>query len=489
MRSPSSSIGTPEPSPTAKSGPGLALLEASLREDLQRLEYPKRSWVLPRKLRDGSPILDVLIIGGGQSGLGAAFGLMREKVTNLLVVDDSPPGFAGPWKTFARMHTLRTPKHLTGPDHNIPNLGFQRWYEAQYGEAAWQQLGLIPKELWADYLFWYRQFLGIPVRSDSRAGAISWLAKERCFAVPVQSTHGSGPAETLHARKVVLATGIDGSGRWETPSNVARLPRELWVHTRDDIDFEALRGKRIGVLGAGASAFDNGSVALERGAAEVHLFYRRKSLPTVNSYRWAEFVGFLKHHGDLPDADRWRFIRRILEMGQLPPHDTYHRARAFPNFHLHAESPWQDVRAEGGTARVTTPQGTYTFDKLIVGSGTVTDLSLRPELANVVGDIALWKDRYTPPPTEAHEDLGRHPYLGPGFEFQEKVPGRAPYLGGLFNYTFGCLLSLGFGGASISGMKYSLPKLVSGITRQLYCDDKDAYFESLMTYDVKEFEP
>jgi cation diffusion facilitator CzcD-associated flavoprotein CzcO len=472
-----------------KSGPGLAVLEASLRKDLERLEYPKRCWVVPRKTRDGKPVLDVLIIGGGQSGLSAAFGLMREKVTNLLVVDDSAPGLAGPWKTFARMHTLRTLKHVTGPDHNIPNLCFQSWYEAQYGEDAWRELGLIPKDLWADYLDWYRRSLDIPVRCFTRAGALEWRAGDRCFAVPLRPTDDGVQPDTLFARKVVLATGIDGSGRWETPSLVARLPRELWAHTRDPIDFEALRGKRIGVLGAGASAFDNASVALEHGAAEVHLFYRRKTLPTVNAYRWAEFVGFLKHHVDLPDADRWRFIRRILEMGQLPPNDTYHRARAFPSFHLHSESPWRDVRTEGGGVLVTTPHGTYTFDKLIIGSGTVTDLSLRPELTHLVADIALWKDRYTPPSQEAHEDLARHPYLGPGFEFQEKVPGRAPYVSSVFNYTFGCLLSLGFGGASISGMKYSLPKLVSAITRQLYCEDKDAHFESLMNFDVKEFEP
>ncbi|SEL34221.1 Predicted flavoprotein CzcO associated with the cation diffusion facilitator CzcD [Stigmatella aurantiaca] len=478
----------PTPSPTAKSGTGLALLEALLLKDLERLAYPKRSWVLPRRSQEGQAVLDVVIIGGGQSGLAAAFGLLREKVTNLLVVDENAPGLAGPWKTFARMHTLRTPKHLTGPDHNLPNLCFQSWYEAQHGEAAWQQLGLIPKELWADYLDWYRRFLGIPVRCHARVGALSWRASDACFAVPLQPQDGGAP-EVLLARKVVIATGIDGSGRWESPAMVSRLPRALWAHTRDAIDFEALRGKRVGLLGAGASAFDNGSVALEKGAAEVHLFYRRKTLPTVNAYRWAEFVGFLKHHGDLPDGDRWRFIRRILEMGQLPPHDTYHRARAHPNFHLHAQSPWLDVQAVNGEAHVTTPHGTFAFDKLIVGSGTVTDLTLRPELANVVADIALWKDRYTPPPQEAHEDLARHPYLGPNFEFQEKVPGRAPYLSSLFNYTFGGLPSLGFGGASISGLKYSLPRLVSGITRQLYLEDKDAFFESLMTYDVKEFEP
>jgi cation diffusion facilitator CzcD-associated flavoprotein CzcO len=478
----------PSPSPLAPSDSGLAGLEAALRKDLSRLDYPKRNWVLPRRTQQGQPVLDVLIIGGGQSGLVAAFGLMREKVTNLLVVDDSPPDLAGPWKTFARMHTLRTPKHLTGSEFNLPNLSLQSWFEAQYGEAAWASAERIPKELWADYLCWYRRVLGIPVRSHSRAGAISWREADACFAVPVRPTQG-GPEEVLYARKVVLATGIDGSGRWEVPPEVAALPRELYAHTREDIDFEALRGKRIGVLGAGASAFDNASVALEHGAAAVHLFYRRKSLPCVNPYRWAEFVGFLKHHADLPDADKWRFIRRILEMGQLPPSDTYQRARTFPSFHLHGASPWVDVREVDGQARVTTPHATFTFDKLIIGSGTVTDLTLRPELANLHPHIALWKDRYSPPPREAHEDLLRHPYLGPGFEFQEKTPGAAPYLSGLFNYTFGCLLSLGFGGASISGMKYSLPKLVSGVTRQLYLDDREQFFRSLECYDEKEFEP
>ncbi len=473
-----------EPSPN----PGLAALEAALRKDLELLEYPKRPWVLPRRTLAGLPVLDVLIIGGGQSGLTAAFGLMRERVTHLLVVDDGEPDLAGPWKTFARMHTLRTPKHLTGPDHNLPNLSIQAWYAAQYGEEAWNRLERVPKELWADYLNWYRRTLGIPVRCRSRAGAIQWSAEEGCFTVPLQDT-ASGDTETVFARKVVLATGIDGSGRWEVPSVVEKLPRELYAHTRDAIDFEALRGKSLGVLGAGASAFDNASVALEHGAGEVRLFYRRKTLPNVNPYRWAEFVGFLKHHADLPDADKWRFIRRIIEMGQLPPADTFRRASAFPQFHLHGESPWLAAEDVGGRARVTTPHGQYTFDKLIVGSGTVTDLSLRPELAYVYEDIALWKDRFSPPAGQEHSDLLRHPYLGPGFELQEKHPGRAPYLSSIFNYTFGCLLSLGFGGASISGMKYSLPKLVAGVTKQLYLDDREAFFQSLASYDEKEFEP
>lgn len=113
-----------------------------------------------------------MIIGGGQGGLSIAFGLLREKVRHILVIDENPPGQEGPWRTFARMRTLRSPKHLTGPDLGIPNLSFQAWYEAQFGSKAFEALHLAPKGIWADYLDWYRRVLNIPVQNNTRAGAI-----------------------------------------------------------------------------------------------------------------------------------------------------------------------------------------------------------------------------------------------------------------------------------------------------------------------------
>lgn len=464
---------------------GLLQLEQALRRDFKLLDYPRKDWVIPHTGSDGKKNLDVLIIGGGQGGLAVAYGLLREKVSNILVIDQNPEGFEGPWRTFARMITLRTPKHLVGLDYGLPNLTFQAWYEAQYGQSAWESMQLIPKELWADYLHWYRTFLGIPVQNHTRAGAITWNPRESRFEVPVTR---EGDVSTLYARKIVLATGIDGSGQWQVPRFIRdNLSPTLYAHTRGEIDFDSLKGKRIAVLGAGASAFDNASVALETGACEVHLFFRRKSLVNINAYRWAEFVGFLNHHADLPDDRRWQFIRQIIRMGQLPPADTMARATQHENFYLHPGEPWEAVRQTGDMAQVTTPCGTYDFDFLIIGTGFVTDLSLRPELENLYPHIALWADRYCPPPGEAHEDLARHPYLGPHFEFQEKIPGAAPYLQSIFNYTFGCLVSLGFGGASISGLKYSLPRVVTGITRQLYLDNNEAYYQSLCQYDEREF--
>ena len=113
---------------------------------------------------------------------------------------------------------------------------------------------------------------------------------------------------------MVLATGIDGSGAWDVPRFLRdALPADRYAHTHAAIDFAALAGKRIAVLGAGASAFDNAATALERGAREVCLCFRRPSLVNVNAYRWAEFVGFLKHFGELPDADKWRFIQGLRQ--------------------------------------------------------------------------------------------------------------------------------------------------------------------------------
>ncbi|HEY6081595.1 MAG TPA: NAD(P)/FAD-dependent oxidoreductase, partial [Polyangiaceae bacterium] len=409
------------------------------------------------------------------------------RVGNVLVVDQNPLDHAGPWLNFARMRTLRTPKYLTGPDLGIPSLTPRAWYEAQHGEGSWETLGLIPKELWAAYLAWYRQVLRIPVLPDTRVGALSFDTAERCFVVPCDGAVDGG-AHRLRARRVVLATGIDGSGEWRVPELVSRaLPRSLYAHTRDAIDFEALRGKRVAVLGAGASGFDNAATALEHGAREVHLLFRRSKLVNVNAYRWAEFVGFLKHHADLPDPEKWRFILQILRMGQLPPADTLARAQQHPAFVLRSGSEWKALTARDGAVVIDTERDRFEVDFVIVATGFVTDLATRTELRNFEPHIARWADRYTPPAAERNEDLLRHPYLGPGFEFTERTPGSAPYLAHLFNYTFGGLLSMGFGGASISGLKYSSTRLVSGITRSFFCEDSEAYFDSLRNFAETEF--
>ena len=51
------------------------------------------------------------------------------------------------------------------------------------------------------------------------------------------------------------------------------------------------QGKRVAILGGGASAFDNARWGLERGVGEVHVFIRRNDLPRINPIRFMEFAG------------------------------------------------------------------------------------------------------------------------------------------------------------------------------------------------------
>ena len=90
-------------------------LAARVQDDLRRIAHPRLPWLEPRGAPDGKPALDVLVVGAGQSGLATAVGLLRAHVTNILVVDRARRDEEGPWLSYARMHTLRSPKGLHWP--------------------------------------------------------------------------------------------------------------------------------------------------------------------------------------------------------------------------------------------------------------------------------------------------------------------------------------------------------------------------------------
>ena len=253
-----------------------------------------------------------------------------------------------------------------------------------------------------------------------------------------------------------------------------------------DIDFGRLAGRRIGVLGAGASAFDNAATALEAGAGSVDLCLRRRDIPRINPYRWMESAGFLGHYAEMPDLMRWRFMRHIFELNQPPPQDTFWRCRKRANFAYHTGCPWTSVEMQGDEIVVGTPLGDMRFHFLIVGTGFAIDLRLRPELAAIADKIAIWADRFIPPAGEESALLSSYPYLGDAFQFTERVAGTTPYLANIHNFTFGATPSMGLSGASISGMKYGVRRLVAGLARDLYLGDTQRHLASLLAYDTPE---
>uniref|UniRef100_A0A7S0WQE9 indole-3-pyruvate monooxygenase n=1 Tax=Chlamydomonas leiostraca TaxID=1034604 RepID=A0A7S0WQE9_9CHLO len=500
------------PSQPVEVSGGLEAHSLKVKKDLEILAWPGKPWTrthsVPTALPGTAPgahIYDALIVGGGQCGLAVAYGLMRERVTNVLCLDENKEGAEGPWVTYARMVTLRTPKHLTGLDFGLASLTFQAYYEARFGSDAWAALDKIPKEMWMAYLVWYRKVLNIPVRNGVRVERIEHVGSTPAsdagsavvptlFRVTIRDT-AAGTTSELYARKVVLATGIQGGGEWHTPDLIKQsVPAHLYAHTSQVVDLDALRGKRIAILGGGASAFDNAQYALGAGAGEVHVFVRRESLPRVNPIRFMEQAGFLKHFADLPDATKYAGIDHFLGFNQPPTNDTYNRACAYPNFHLHLGANWEALQlTQGGDqVRITTTKGEAegAFDFLIVSTGLLTDCHLRPELALLAPHIATWADKF---PKEANPGVRRnqliddHPYLGPAFEFTEKVAGAAPFLRGLYAYNYSALPSLGLSASALSGVKFALPKLVTGITRSLFLEDSPAIISDYLAYNEEEF--
>lgn len=452
-------------------------LERRAAFELECLAYPSREWVKGRQHGD-RPVLDALIVGGGQSGITLAFRLLRERVVNIRVLDRGCDGREGPWLTFARMHTLRTPKDVTGPDLGIPSLSVRAWYEAQFGADSWTGLGKIPRPLWADYLGWLRRVAGIEVTHHAEVDDIVPIAGG-LFAVTATI---DGARQTLFARNIVLATGMEGSGRWIVPEMIERVvPRDRYHHTSEAIDFTALKDRRIGVIGAGASAFDNAATALENGAASVDLFCRRPRLPVVNPNRWIEFAGFLRHFADLDDAMKWRFMKLIFDMNQPPPQDAFQRCARFPNFTLHLGSPIEHVGLTEGTLELQTPHGACRVDHLIAGTGFAIDFAARPELGRIAPYIAKWSDRYVPPAEEASRTLGGYPYLSNYFQFTEKTPGTAPYLKNVFCYTYAAMPSLACS-AGISQLKFGADRVGFGVTRELFLDDAAFHLSGLRDY-------
>lgn len=459
----------------------LAELEADVARDLALIAHPRMEWLAP-KTSGGRAVLDVLIVGGGQCGVVTGFALLQQKVRNILVIDRAPAGQEGPWLTYARMPNLRSWKDQSGPDLGIPSLTYQAWHEAQFGTTAWEKLQLIPKEMWNDYLLWFRRVTGVPVRNGVEAGRIAPARTDDglpCLEVETSA----GP---MLARKVVLATGQEDAGRWWMPEFVAGLPTERRAHSADAIDFAALRGKVVAVLGAGASAFDNAATALENGAAEVHLFCRRAEPQLVQPYRWLTFAGFLQNMHAMPDEWRWRFMAHVLGLREAFPQDTWNRCARHANFSMHVGRPWTDARmAPGGRVEIATPRGGFAADFLICGTGVRMDYAAVPMLAAFHGNIARWSDRYAPPAEEADERLGAFPYLAADYGFEERVAGATPWIRDIHLFGISTTMSFGPAGASINAMVYAVPRLAEGITRGLFAADLPRLWAEYRAYDVK----
>lgn len=454
----------------------LEALSERARADLRSVGFPQAAWIVP-PLRETSGVEDVVIVGAGQSGLMAAAALRWDGVSRVKLLDAAPKGGEGPWTSFGRMPELRTPKAAFGIEFNVPSLSVRAFIEARHGAGAWERFERLPREDWKAYLDWYAHTLGLVI--ENNAAVVDVSGDPEGVRVTVET---GGHRVERRARAVVLATGYDGAGAWRAPEFVTRaLPAQRYDHTNAPLDPAKLAGRRIGVLGHGASAFDNAIFALDHGAASVDLCFRRAHLPRVNPHRALENAGLLANFPDLADLTRWRIARHFRANDQPPALRSFEIAMKRDGFTLRPETPWLSVRETPTGVRVETPRGELEFDHLLLATGLVVDLAARPELSTLKDRVWLWRDRFQPPAEEADARLGQLPYLDAHYAFQPRDEADA-WARRVFAFNFAAAVSHGPHSTSISGHRHCLPRLVRGVERRLVLDREAEILPALKAY-------
>ena len=311
----------------------MAELEARLRRDLELLVMPpSKDWLEPRTHPEYGPVLDVAVIGAGMSGLAASFALKCLAIRGLRMFDRSPEGFEGPWATFARMETLRSPPELSGPSFGFSNLTFRAWFEAQFGLAAWKTSPPHPAPAMDGLPALVPAHDRCADRERDRAGR----PRGRQGVRDPHAALARGATRKVAARRVVLANGREGLGGPYIPPMFRGLDRRFVAHSSDDIDFDALRGKVVGVIGAGASAVDNAAEALEHGAARAAMLVRRGDVPRINKGMGIGSAGFWVGFHALTHAQKWQIVNYIDEQAVPPPRDSMLRVTRNKNFSIFA---------------------------------------------------------------------------------------------------------------------------------------------------------
>ncbi len=465
---------------------GLLAHERQVARDLETLGLPAANWPARRAGPDGEPALDVVVIGAGMNGVAAAASLLLKGVRNIRVLDRSEPGREGPWLTSARMDTLRSPKTLPGPALGIPSLTYRAWHEASFGRAHWEALYKIPNALWARYLAWLQRVLSLPVAHGT---AVERIVPGPDF-VRIETRAADGEA-TLLARRVILATGRGGAGGTRMPFFVdpALLPDRA-VHTNEAIDFARLAGRAVAVIGGGASAWDNAATALEAGAARVDMYIRREALPQINKGRGSAHPGYFHGWRALDDTERWSLFVYLNDAQAPPPHETVRRGLRQPGLHVHLGKPVAEARPDGDGVglRLVGEKGPRRHDFLIFGTGFAVDAGTIPELGAAAGAVARWRDRFEPPPDLARDELDAFPYLGPGFELQERRPDDCPGLGRIHLVNHGAALSHGAIASDIPGVNVAAERAATAIVEALFREDIDAVRRDLEAFDEPELE-
>jgi cation diffusion facilitator CzcD-associated flavoprotein CzcO len=271
------------------------------------------------------------------------------------------------------------------------------------------------------------------------------VALERCAGGFVLRTDDGG---TVRARRVVVAVGLSYFA-W-MPAALAALPESHVTHASAHDDLAAFRGRRVTVLGAGASALDVAALLHEAGAVtqlvahSPHVIFHDPQSglgPNVKSYAYSHFPDVF---AAAPPAVRAKIVRGALG----PSGCWFTKDQIVGNVRMHLGMTLDSARVANDLVclRLRDQSGRaheIESDHVIAGTGYRVDVTRIPFLT---GEIVAGLRTY-----------GGSPMLDRNFE--SSVPG-LHFVGIAAALTFGPLLRFAY------GARFAARRVSAGIARE-----------------------
>jgi cation diffusion facilitator CzcD-associated flavoprotein CzcO len=206
--------------------------------------------------------LDVLIVGAGLSGIGAAHHLQRQRPGDSYAILEAREAIGGTWDLF------RYPGIRSDSDMHTLGYRFRPWVEQKAiadGDSILRYVRETARDGGIDQ----------KIRFDRRVVAASWSSGEALWTVTVENAAGEG--ETLSCGFLWMCSGYYRYDQGYTPEfpGIDRFEGEVIhpQHWPEDADYA---GKRVVVIGSGATAVTL-VPALAADAAKVTMLQRSPS--------------------------------------------------------------------------------------------------------------------------------------------------------------------------------------------------------------------
>jgi cation diffusion facilitator CzcD-associated flavoprotein CzcO len=229
-------------------GHGFALFGVDVAPSLERILTDK--------------MIDVAIIGAGPYGLSLA-AHVRTRGQSMRIFGTAMNSWAKHMPQGMHLKSEGFASSLYDQEDEFPLKAYCAEHAIPYADIG------LPVAI-ETFIAYGLEFQRRYVPALENAHILSLKQLDKCFELTTTA------GETLRARRVVVAAGIVSFAY--LPPLFASLPNSMISHSSQHSDLRGFKGRRVAVLGAGASALDIAALLLD-GGAQAELIARRQTIP------------------------------------------------------------------------------------------------------------------------------------------------------------------------------------------------------------------